>query len=207
MPTVNAAAGKALPSNSGTGCSACHSPMFELSKNYFELFGLPVTYIVEINALAERYRDLQRVVHPDRYSNASSQEQRLALQQATRVNEAFETLKDPMKRARYLLKLHGIDMEVEKETTKDTAFLMEQLELREELEKVRGGADPYAAVDDLMQRITVMIKKLVAQIAMQFEAGTDEQLERARESVRKMQFLNKLYSEAESLEAELEDAL
>ena len=181
--------------------------MFDLSKNYFELFGLPVTYIVDSQALSERYRELQRVVHPDRFTSASAQEQRFSLQQATQVNEAFETLKDPLKRAQYLLGLHGINMEIGQETTRDTAFLMEQLELREELEKARSKADPHAALDDLMQRISVMIKQQVAQIAVQFETGTDEQLEAARESVRKMQFLNKLHSEAENLEAELEEAL
>ena len=181
--------------------------MFDLSKNYYELFGMPVTYIVDLPALADRYRELQRVVHPDRYSNASAQEQRLSLQQATMVNEAYETMKDPLKRAQYLLSLNGIDVQVGKETTKDTAFLMQQLELREELENARNQADPHAALDDLMQRISAMIKQLVAQIAMQFEAGTEEQLEAARESVRKMQFLNKLHSEAEALESELEDAL
>lgn len=181
--------------------------MFDLSKNYFELFGLPVTYIVDKQALSERYRELQRVVHPDRFSNASAQEQRFSLQQATQVNEAFDTLKDPLKRAQYLLGLHGIEMQADQETTRDTAFLMQQLEMREELEKARGSADPHAVLEDLMQRITTMIKQQVAQIAVQFEMGTDDQLEAARESVRKMQFLNKLHSEAENLEAELEDAI
>lgn len=181
--------------------------MFDLSKNYFELFGLPVGFIVDVTALAERYRELQRVVHPDRYANATEQEQRLSLQQATRVNEAYETLKDPVKRARYLLSLHGIEVEVEKETTRDTAFLMEQLELREALENARHAEDPGAVLDELMGRISSMIKTLVAQMAIQFEDATEAQLEAARESVRKMQFLNKLHAEAEALEADLEELL
>lgn len=179
--------------------------MFDLSKNYFELFGLPVDFIVDGAALAERYRDLQRVVHPDRYANGSEQEQRLSLQQATRINEAFETLKNPVTRAQYLLSLHGIDMQAEKETTRDTAFLMEQLQLREELENARNADDPEMVLDDLMARISAKIKTLVAQMAIQFENPVSTNLEAAREAVRKMQFLNKLLSEAESLEAELED--
>lgn len=181
--------------------------MLDLSRNHFELFGLPVAFIVDGDALAGRYRELQRVVHPDRYAAASDQEQRLALQQATRVNEAYETLRDPVKRARYLLALKGIDMDAQQETTRDTAFLMEQLELREELEQARHAEDPAAVLDALMERIATMIRRLVAQMAMQFEEGTPEQLEAARESVRKMQFLNKLLSEAEALEAELEELL
>ena len=179
--------------------------MFNLSKNYFELFGLPGDFIIDGTALAERYRTLQRVVHPDRYANASEQEQRLSLQQATRINEAYETLRNPVTRAQYLLSLHGIDMQAEKETTRDTAFLMEQLQLREELENARHADDPEAVLDDLMGRISTMIKKLIAQMAIQFEDPSPTNLEAARESVRKMQFLNKLLSEAESFEAELED--
>ncbi|WP_456374165.1 co-chaperone HscB [Thiolapillus sp.] len=181
--------------------------MFDLSKNHFELFGLPVDFIVDGEALAERYRELQRVVHPDRYANASNQEQRISLQQATRINEAFETLKNPVSRAQYLLSLHGIDMQAEKETTRDTAFLMEQLELREALEKARDADDPQAVLDELMDRISSMIRTQVAQMAIHFEDPSPTNLQAARESVRKMQFLNKLLAEAESLEAELEDML
>ncbi len=181
--------------------------MFDLSKNHFELFGLPVDFIIDGAALAERYRELQRVVHPDRYANASEQEQRLSLQRATRINEAFETLKNPVSRAQYLLSLHGIDMQAEKETTRDTAFLMEQLELREALENARNADDPQAVLDELMDRISAMIRKQVAQMAIHFEDPNPVNLQAARESVRKMQFLNKLLSEAEALEAELEDML
>lgn len=179
--------------------------MVDFSKNYFELFGIPVGYRVDKAALSERYRQLQKVVHPDRFASGDEAAQRLSLQQTTQVNEAYETLKDPVKRAIYLLKLNGVDMELEKETTHDTAFLMEQLEMREQLAEARNQPDPMAVLDDLMSRIDGMIKALVAQLAMQFETATPEQLEAARESVRKMQFLNKFHAEAQALEAELED--
>ena len=106
--------------------------MLDFSKNYFELFGLPVDYTVDRGDLSERYRELQRVVHPDRFASASEQERRLSMQGSTLINEAFQTLKDPMLRARYLLSLHGVDMET-KDSTQDMEFLMEQMELREEL--------------------------------------------------------------------------
>ena len=179
--------------------------MFDLAKNYFELFGLPVGFIIDGAELVGRYRELQRVVHPDRYANATEQEQRLSLQQTTRINEAFETLKNPVTRAQYLLSLHGIDMQAEKETTRNTAFLMEQLQLREELENARYAEHPEDVLDELMGRISAMIRTLVAQMAIKFEDPSPPNLEAARETVRKMQFLNKLLSEAESLEAELED--
>ena len=181
--------------------------MLDLTRNYFEMFGLPVGFIVDSSALATHYREQQREVHPDRFTHGSAQEQRQSLQQATLVNEAYETLKDPLKRAQYLLQLHGIDMNVSQETTRDTGFLMQQLEMREALANARQQDDPHATLDELMQEISGMIKKMVAQMAMQFEIASPEQLEQARESVIKMQFLNKLHAEAEAVEAELEDIL
>jgi len=179
--------------------------MIDFSKNYFDLFGLPVAFLLDAGALAERYREVQKVVHPDRYASASEAEQRHALQQATRVNEAYETLREPLKRAMYMLELNGVDTSQETATTRDGAFLMQQMELREALAEVPGQDDPLARLDDLMVEIASLIKAQVAQLAVQFESGTAEQLEAARESVSKMQFLNKLHHEAESLEAELEE--
>jgi molecular chaperone HscB len=181
--------------------------MLDFSKNYFDLFGLPVGYIVDTSSLADRYRELQRVVHPDRYANATEQEKRLSVQGASLINEAFETLKDPMARAAYLLSLHGIEMDVQNESTQDMAFLMQQMELREELEKLSEQAGPYEALLDLSGRINKQITGLVAQMAVQFETPNQEQLEEAREILRKMRFLQKLRAETERVEAELEDRL
>ena len=125
----------------------------------------------------------------------------------TRINEAYHTLKDPVERARYMLRLHGIDMDATQETTRDTAFLMEQMELREALEAARGREDPYAAIASLMDDINKRISSMVGQMAVLFETPTPEQLEAAREILRKMQFLNKFRFDAEQLEAELDDAL
>ncbi len=180
--------------------------MIDLSSNHFELFGLPVGFVIDAQALAERYRELQRVVHPDRFASGSDQEQRLALQQATRVNEAYETLRDPLRRAQYLLELHGMAHDGETATTRDAGFLMQQMELREALAGVRDADDPEAELDVLMRDIRQMIDREVAQLAVQFEEATPESLDAAREAVSRMQFLNKLYNEAEALEAELEES-
>ncbi|MET0052175.1 MAG: Fe-S protein assembly co-chaperone HscB [Candidatus Thiodiazotropha sp.] len=179
--------------------------MLDFSKNYFDLFGLPVGYIVDSTSLADRYRDLQRVVHPDRYANATEQERRLSVQGASLINEAFETLKDPIARAAYLLSLHGVEMDSLNESTQDMEFLMQQMELREELESLLSQSGPYEAVLDLSNRIRKQITDLVAQMAVLFERPTAEQLEDAREILRKMRFLQKLRTEVERAEAELED--
>lgn len=181
--------------------------MLDYSKNYFELFGLPVGYILDGHSLAERYRELQRVVHPDRFANASDQERRLSVQGAALINEAYETLKDPVARASYLLTLHGVEMDAQNESTQDMAFLMQQMELREALEEARNQADPYARVVGISQQVNQLITQLVGQMAVQFETPTAEQLEAAREILRKMRFLQKLHSEAESVAADLEDEL
>ncbi|MEJ1297381.1 MAG: Fe-S protein assembly co-chaperone HscB [Candidatus Sedimenticola sp. (ex Thyasira tokunagai)] len=181
--------------------------MLDFSKNYFELFGLPVVYLVDSEQLVERYRELQQVVHPDRFANASDHERMLSMQGASLVNEAFETLKDPLRRAHYLLVLNGIDMDVQQESTKDVSFLMEQLELREQLEASRQSDDPYEVIGEIVDGVSRKINALVGQMAVQFEAATPEQLELAREILRKMQFLQKLRLDAESLESELDEAL
>jgi molecular chaperone HscB len=181
--------------------------MLDFSKNYFDLFGLPVGYIVDSASLADRYRDLQRVVHPDRYANATEQERRLSVQGASLINEAYETLKDPVARAAYLLSLHGIEMDALNESTQDMTFLMQQMELREELESLREQAGPLESIVDLSGRINKQITDLVAQMAVQFETPTQEYLEEAREILRKMRFLQKLRRETERVEAEIEDQL
>lgn len=181
--------------------------MLDFSKNYFELFGLPVSYIVDANALSDRYRDLQRIVHPDRFANATDQERRISVQGAALINEALETLKDPIARGSYLLTLHGVEMDAQNESTQDMGFLMQQMELREQLEEVRRQDDPYEAVLDISNRVNKQITSLVGQMAVQFETPTDDQLAAAREILRKMRFLQKLRSEAETVEAELEDEL
>jgi molecular chaperone HscB len=181
--------------------------MLDFSKNYFELFGLPVAFKVDADTLAEHYRELQRVIHPDRYANASEQERRLSLQAASLVNEAYETLQDPIARAAYLLTLHGIDLDAKQKTTQDMAFLMEQMELREELAEIRNQPDPYAAIVALTGRIRRQIKDLIGEMAPQFESVTPAKLEAAQELLHKMRFLQKLRREAETVEAELEDEL
>jgi molecular chaperone HscB len=182
--------------------------MLDLSKNFFELFGLPVSFGIDTTALRERYRELQRSVHPDRFANASGQEQRLAMQGSTFINEAFETLRDPLARAQYMLRLHaGEDPVPDNETTKDTAFLMEQLELRETLSEIRHQADPLGAIADFLDNVTLKLNQVTGSMATDFENPSAEQLDMIRERVRKMQFLRKLQQEAEAVEAQLEEEL
>jgi molecular chaperone HscB len=181
--------------------------MLDFAKSYFQLFDLPESFELDREALSERYRELQRVVHPDRYANASEQERRLAVQASSHINEAFQVLRDPLARARYLLAVHGMPVQSGSGTTSDPLFLMEQLELREALAEARSQADPYAVVAGVMKRLREQREALIGAFADQFARPTPEHLEAALEGVRKMQFLEKLRSEAENLEAELDEEL
>lgn len=181
--------------------------MLDFSKSHFELFGLPAAYVIDSDALRERYRELQRVVHPDRFADRSDQERRLSMQAVTRINEAYETLRDPMTRAVYLLELNGMARDGGQGTTRDAAFLMQQMELREELAATGDSEDPMAAVQAFMDRISRMIASSVGQMALDFETRDPARLEAVNDEVMKMQFLRKLLAEAERLEASLEEEI
>lgn len=176
----------------------------ERSQNFFEIFDLPVTFALDTAALAERYRDLQRAVHPDRFANASDRTRREAVQQAANINEAFQTLKSPLQRARYILQLKGVRFDDEKDTTYDSAFLMEQIELREALAEIKHNPDALLKLNELMQDINQRVNAMLNELANELK---NDQLEQAKALVHKLQFLHKLRIESENLEAELADAL
>lgn len=119
----------------------------ELPQNYFELFQLACALEVDERQLTERYRALQRELHPDRFAAASPQERRLAAQAAAHVNQAYRTLNDRHERAAYLLHLQEVEMDDEKDTSTDTEFLMRQMELREGMEALGGmpAAEAFGA--------------------------------------------------------------
>lgn len=171
-------------------------------KNYFDLLGLSQGFEVDTEALSLNYRELQRAVHPDRFANASEQERRLSVQQTSLINEAFTTLKSPLKRARYLLELAGKPLD-DTDTSMPPEFLMEQMELREGLGAVRGSDDPFSTLDQVRSTIEQRERELVEALRRDFNDGSDESLERARSSVRKMQFMQRLLDEAADLEESL----
>src|SRR5258705_13039201 len=112
-----------------------------LDENHFQIFGVPARLEMDLEALETRYRELQREVHPDRFASASQAEQRVSMQLATRVNEAYHTLKSPLTRAGYLLQLQGVDPEFETNTAMPAEFLAGQMEKRELLEQAVTVSD------------------------------------------------------------------
>jgi molecular chaperone HscB len=181
--------------------------VLDFSKNHFDIFGLPTAFRVDAAVLAERYRALQQALHPDRFAASGDREKRLSMQASTRVNEAFRILKNPLERARYLLSVHTGDTDAGLGTTRDMAFLMEQMELREALAEARDGEDPIAAVGAVLERLAGQSRELVAQLEERFDTPSGSDLESAKELVRKLQFVDKCRVEAENLEAELDELL
>ncbi len=176
-----------------------------LTQNYFELFSLPQQYAVERSDLDVRYRKLQHTVHPDRFVTAGDQERRVSMQQATHINEAYQVLKDPLRRGRYLLELRGHAIEDQQTTHQDAEFLMQQIELREALGDIRRQDDPLQALDRLAREVQAQYRALESALAQALDAG--EETEQAVSLVLKMQYFMRLQSEVQELEADLEDEL
>jgi molecular chaperone HscB len=163
--------------------------------NHFDLFGLAPAYALETDALERSYREIQSRVHPDRFAHAGDAERRASLQWTTRVNEAYRTLKDPVQRARHLLELHGVDVAFETNTAMPADFLMQQMELRESVEKAVGKKDP-SVLDALRKDLNRSRQLLQQQIAQAIDAKKD--YAGAAGLVRKLQFLDKLDSEIDA---------
>ena len=111
-----------------------------LQSDDFELFGVPRRFAQERAALDLRWKDLQREAHPDRFAAQGAAAQRVAMQWSVRINEAYQRLKDPLKRAAYLCELHGAPIRAEDNTAMPAAFLMQQMQWREALDEAAGAA-------------------------------------------------------------------
>jgi molecular chaperone HscB len=175
----------------------------DFGRNHFELLGLPVAYSVDGARLERGYRELQARVHPDRFAAGTEAERRVAMQWATRANEAYRTLRDPLDRARYLLHLKGYDTGEESNTAMPPDFLMQQMEWREAVAESRAAGNSAG------------LKKLHGDIA-EDRRGMLELLARAIDGesnydagcslVRKLRFLDKLDEEIDEALERLEPA-
>ena len=178
----------------------------DLSSSYFELFDLPVSFDVDRKTLTERYRALQRTVHPDRFAGAAESERRLSVQMAARINEGFQTLKDPLARGRYMLELLGIELN-DMDTAFDNDFLMEQMELRERLGDVKGCSSPHQDLQAIVKDIGVRVQEIVEEMTVLFSDINAENNELAlgkvRDLTRKLQFFRRLEEEVDALDDEL----
>jgi molecular chaperone HscB len=123
-----------------------------LASDDFELFGVPRRFEQDRAQLDDRWRALQAEVHPDRFAAEGQAAQRVAMQWAVRVNEAYQRLKDPLKRAAYLCELRGAPVDIQNNTAMPPAFLVQQMEWREALEHARSVDDVEALADEVTAR-------------------------------------------------------
>lgn len=168
------------------------------TSNYFQLFDLPPAFELDVAALLPRYRELQRQYHPDRFAAEPAAAQRAAVQQAADINTAFNTLKDPVQRARHLLQLASHPLHIESATVSDADFLMAQMELREQLEE----AEDPEQLQSLREEAQEWLDSLGREFAIDYREGDWQE---ATDSVRKMQFMARFIDEVRSKEARLED--
>ncbi len=158
-----------------------------LEKNYFELFGLPVSYTIDIDKLSDVYRQLQRQFHPDRFASASDHEKRIALQYATYINEAFEGLKDPLTRAQYMMELEGFSQK-DHTMQNNTVFLLQQMEWRDQLDLASSAEQ----VDELLSNT----QAIAAEYLQAFDKAYQEKFfDEAQLNIDKMQFVSKFEDE------------
>lgn len=172
------------------------------SENYFELFGLSPRYAIDSAALEQTWRALAARVHPDRYATASPAERRVAMQWASSVNEGYRILKSGLNRARYLCEQAGCDLQAESNTRMDGAFLMRQMEWREQLDEARDLGSDLA-----FQALQQDIRKAQEDMHQAITALIDQRhdYEHASHKVREWMFIEKLAQEVQSSHHDLTD--
>jgi len=173
--------------------------------NYFQLFGIEVNFDVDLNQLSQTYQTLQKKVHPDKFAHASSQDQLLAVQKSAEINDAYQTLKHPLKRAEYILTLRGVDLPNEQHTFGDTSFLMRQMELREMLGDVKFADDVDAALEAAQEELTQEYQQHFNLLRTQMFENNEAANIQACDNLRKLKFYQKLNIEVERLEESLFD--
>ena len=170
--------------------------------NPFALFDLPVAFQVDSALLNERYLALQKSLHPDNFSAASAQEQRLAMQKSAEINDALRILKDPIARADSIIALNTGEQEnPEEKSNKDIGFLMQQMEWRETLENIENRKDT-----DELTAFTKEIDQIRHAILSELSTAlTEQQWDIALAITDKLRFIKKLQAEIERVEETLLD--
>ena len=163
--------------------------MISLQANDFELFGMPMQFAIEREALDARWKTLQREAHPDRFAVEGAAAQRIAMQWSVRINEAYQRLKDPVKRAAYLCEMHGAPVNAENNTAMPAAFLMQQMTWRETLDETQTQAE----LDTLLSEVQFTHQKALVDMAQAIDDAGDYNL--AVGQVRALMFIDRFASE------------
>ncbi|MDB5899270.1 MAG: hscB [Ramlibacter sp.] len=168
-----------------------------LSLSDFELFGVPARFAQDRAAIDARWKELQREAHPDKFAAQGAAAQRAALQWSVRINEAYQRLKDPLKRAAYLCELLGAPIEAENNTAMPGEFLMEQMEWREALDEAEGEQ----ALEELSAQVAQRRRDTLARIGRLLDLEGDAP--QAAQQVRALMFVERFAQDIESRLAQL----
>lgn len=170
----------------------------QLTDDDFTLFQLPRRFALSADDLAARWKELQAAAHPDRFASDGATAQRLAMQWAVRINEAYQRLRQPVSRAAYLCELAGHPIQAENNTAMPAAFLMQQMAWREGLEEAARTQD----VEDLADEVSAARRGLVEQLA----ASIDERADwpQAAAQVRALMFIERFLRDVDRRLAALE---
>ena len=160
-----------------------------LQSTDFELFAVPARFAQDRAQLDARWKELQREAHPDRFAAQGAAAQRVAMQWSARINEAYQRLKDPQRRAAYLCELNGAPIQAENNTAMPPDFLLQQMDLRERLD----DAQTAEALDE----IDVESRRLGREMLQKIEHQIDDRRDwpGAAQSVRALMFLDRLASD------------
>ena len=173
--------------------------------NYFQLFDIEAFFDVDLNQLSQTYQTLQKAVHPDKFAHASAQEQLIAVQKSSQINDGYQTLKQPLKRAEYLLTQRGVELPNEQQSFSDNSFLMRQMELREMLAEVKFSDDVESSLENAQQMLSQEYQLHFEKMRAQINANNADENAKACENLRKLKFYQKLNIEVERLEDSLFD--
>lgn len=168
---------------------------------HFDVFGLKAGYEVDAAALDKQYRELSLKLHPDRFAKADARERRFSLEQTSALNDAYKTLKDPIRRAFYLLKLHGTDLDKEDAGAQKNMpheFLEEVMELREELDAAKRKKD----VEKAQQMGGSVEKRSRAALDAGVSALKAGKYEAASHELARVRYFQRFLEEVEAIEEE-----
>lgn len=167
--------------------TGAQGPRSEVPSDYFSLFGLLPTYVVDADFLQARFRELQRQLHPDRFAQATEAQRRASVTLAAQVNDAYTTLRDPLRRARYLMELQGIDT-AGGGVVLSSDFLQVQIDWREAFADAASSGD-RATFDRLTARLRDETRGRYVELTADLTEGDGRNASRL---VAELQFLEKL---------------
>jgi molecular chaperone HscB len=169
----------------------------DLSHSDFELFSLPQRFAQDRAQIDARWKELQREAHPDRFAAQGGAAQRVALQWSVRINEAYQRLKDPLRRAAYLCELRGAPIEAHSNTAMPGEFLLEQMDWREALDE----ADSEEELESLSDRVLARRREMLERIGQLLDVAGDAQA--AAREVRALMFVERFGGDIEARLAQL----